>query len=201
MPQLVIDPIPKCNHLYEGTPDTNWGGGDVLEVRFVPQPKGADIISRSIMDADISAIPGGETINPTSKLELYCWSIQTASAATIHRITEAGWTEYGSTWNDSDAPTPWATPGGDYSSPTVPFTTPASLGWSTITGEDLAAFLQNALDNWGGIARMLLKVDAEHTLKGGGMYWSDDKPGLEPKLTVDYGVAAPYIRPVKLLQP
>ena len=191
MSQLVVDPITKATYIDNAYPSTNYGTTDIISVSFKPiSSKFGPFIARVLQDADISAIPPGSIIVSTSKLELYCKTVYAATAATLYRITQPDWTELGATWGDYIYPNDhWYTPGGDYSTPSVAFTTPAATGWFTITGADFAAFLQDAINNRSGIARMLLRVDTESdTLKGADFASDDDThdPSWKLKLTVDY---------------
>lgn len=207
MGQLVVDPITISAQIASSAPNANFGTANPTRVERLGGLPG-DPIGRTLMDADISAIPAGNVIASTSMLEINVQSRSSSSEpTTIHRITQAAWTEAGVTWNKYDGTNSWTTPGGDYSTPAVPFTGPAANGWLTITGADLAAFLQDALDNQAGIVRILLRVDDESlTANKGFRFYSDDdttSPSQKPKLTVDYAApsAAPFIRPVKVLQP
>lgn len=191
MAQLVVDPIAICTFVHKGFPNMN--SGSQTDVAVDDSQTSIFAIARTrrgLMRADISSI-AGETINSTSKLEVYVSVAYGATAQTIHRITQGAWTEMGATWNKYDGINAWATPGGDFSTPTVPYTSPSATGWFTITGADLAAFLQDALDNRAGIVDMLLKCDTEPQGPAKGfLFNSDDAASNKPKLTVDYGVVA-----------
>jgi hypothetical protein len=193
MGQLIVDPIPKCAYVDSNSPDTNYGSSQGMHSQYVRSGKQQpEVKQRTIMDADLSSVPVGSTIQPSSKLELYVYFVRATWPCTLHRVAQPAWTENGVTWNAYDGVNDWASPGGDYSTPAVPFTFPSATGWLTITGADLAAFLQDALDNRAGIARMLIRVDAESgSGKGGGFRSDDAEPPYEnqkPKLTIDYAV-------------
>jgi hypothetical protein len=191
MSQLVVDPITKATKIFTAAPDTNYGTDVTLAVIYTAASyKTAANVGRTLADVDISAIPAGSTIASTSKAELYCGTVLAAVAATLYRITQPAWTELGATWNKYDGTNPWAVAGGDYGDPHVHFTTPAATGWFTITGDDFAAFLQDALNNCSGIVRMLMRLDVESLTTTSGAYFASDDDTHDPswklKLTVDY---------------
>lgn len=77
--------------------------------------------------------------------------------------------------------------GGTCTTPDVPFTFPGAGGAFSITGADMAAFLQDALNSRSGNAEMLIKVDDEATTSNQEIASSDNGTAANrPKLTVDY---------------
>jgi len=190
MSQLVIDPIILAATINSGEPDLNYGTSVYLQVRYQgASTKSSAYAQRTWIEVDISAIPSGSTIASTSKLEKYCTGVDAAAAATLYRVTQTDVVELEVTWNSRKTGSAWVTPGGDYGDPHVHFTTPAAPGWFTITDAEFAAFLQDALNNRGGIGRMLLRIDTESAPTKGAAFSSDDDthdPSWKLKLTVDY---------------
>jgi len=187
-----IDPIPFSTMINSNAPTTNYGTNIKLAVGYYGTAK--TYIWRTYIEADISALIG-ETIEATSELRLYATSVLSGpEACHIYRVTQTACTEAGMTYNKYDGTNNWTTAGGDFTTPSVAFTYPAAAGDLIITGAELAAFLQDAIDSRSGIARMMLKLDTENGDRGGEFY-SDDYTGSyyllwRPELYVVYeGVA------------
>lgn len=193
MGQLIIDPITFVAHLDSHLPTTNWGDYSQPSISYtVGVTKGAAISCRTVMQADISEL-AGLTIYNTSKLEVNVWSVLSggAAACVFSRITRTDVVEAETTWNVYKTGSNWTTPGGDSANPYVNFTGPSATGWFTITGDELAAFLQDTLAR-DGIVRMLGQTVEATPTKGFGFYSDDDTgdPSRKPKLTIDHSGAA-----------
>ena len=185
MGQLILQPdeaSAKDTWIDSALSNSNFGTDVIIGIGHNTKLPGS---RRGLIDWDISSIPAGSRILSTSKIETNVTTgIFLSDGFTIHRITQTAWTEGGATWNKYDGTNNWASTGGDFSTPTVPYTGPSGLGIHTITGTDLASFLQDALDNRVGIARMLFKHDLENVIS---IYDIDSSGGtIAPKLTIDF---------------
>lgn len=152
---------------------------------------------RTLWGYDISDIPAGATILPGSKFELFLPYEATHNEGIFRgcRITQASWTET-ATWKYYDGVAgghEWTTPGGDVEFKWLFDGPPPDYSdWLTV-GEDalFIAFLQEALDDYGGDVPILLRKvtedsedwwDADTSDYGGG------EGAFRPKLTVVYAV-------------
>lgn len=178
----------ECVYIYDFQPDSNFDG-ETLTLRFIPSDKDPAKIARPLIRQDISSLAGA-TIHDTSKLRLYCSEVFTnQGAAYVYRLTQTGWTEAGVTWNKYDGVNAWGTPGGDYSTPSVPFSTPAASGWLEIAGSSpnyLSVLLQDALDNRGGAVEMILKLAIESGDSEKGCSFHAEEHFYPPELVIDY---------------
>lgn len=176
---LVVNPVAKCAHVSTLLRDQNYGDADELwacNYDFF----GTKYTCLAYMEADISSISEGATISADSKLEIYI----------AHRYTDRtmvwwwaqdAWDEGTITYNDQ--------PGG--AAPVFNYSPPEADGWFTITGEDLATWLQAMLDDKGGNASWQMHPSCLATQEGGFRFASDDDtndPSRKPKLTVVYTV-------------
>lgn len=185
MSSYVVNPIPFCTRVAVSYPDTNFGYDATSDILYSWTAK--TYAFRTILVVDLSTLIG-EIVESTSELYLRASSVLATTPATIYRITQAGVTEDGASWNKYDGVNNWATAGGDYSTPSVPFTYPAAAGDISITGAALAALIQDALDSRSGILRMIARVDTEATADRGGGILTEDyaNPAMWPRLTVVY---------------
>src|SRR3990167_2433540 len=169
-------------------PDSNFNE-TLLNIGTAASGKGNPVLwARGIIDI---TIPTGITITTNSKIEFYQQGRSRAGSkdATLARITQAAWTETGTTWNKYDGTNNWTTAGGDVSTPTVAFTFPDADGvWITMTGTETQTYLQDAVTSRSGVCRMRLKFavesdeDREFSIAS-----SEYSPvSLIPKITVDY---------------
>jgi len=193
MGQVVLQPTEgdaKDTYIDKDNPTSSNATSASLYFGQDNDPKASDHTYRTLIGWDMSAIPAGSIILSTSKLELYVvGGFGAAWEWTIHRITEALWTE-SCTWNQYDfnsnpALNQWATAGGDFGSPTAEFTFPSGTDvYKSFSSVDLAEFLQDALDNRGKLAEMLLKTDDESTRN---FRQLDSSNGTNvPILTIDF---------------
>ena len=198
MPQLDLQPdatTGKDTLIDSGNPTTNYGTNVEM---YIGNPVKTGTIYRSIIEFDISAIPAGSTILATSLLRLYVTVAGFASvAAHIYRLRRSDWVELEATWNIYKTANNWGNAGAASSttdidtSISVAYTTPAATGDSDIgasgtPGTEMAAFLQDALNNRSGKVIMLLRTDAE-TNDGYNIKSSDASTAADrPELIIDY---------------
>lgn len=189
MGQLILQPneaASKDSYINSSVPTTNFGSDVTMIIGHTTKTPAS---RRALIDWDLSSIPAGSKILSTSKLEMNVISgITNGADYEIHRITQSLWTEAGVTWDKYDGTNNWTTPGGDINSPIVPYAGPVATGNFIITGDALTAFLQDALDNRTGIARMLLKHKLENITES---YAVDSAGGAtKPKLTIVFETMA-----------
>lgn len=170
---------------------------------------GADL-GRALFGFDISSIPAGSTINSitltlTKRTEDDGSGTQDEDhTITIHElvgtIDESSVT--GPTWanRDADAPTPWTTPGGDFSATVLSSYTGNAYSDAVGTqyvfpsSSDFIATAQNALDGSGTFYLEMLSEDSEaDSDRGLFQFFSDDieddgnnEVGNFPLLTIEY---------------
>lgn len=179
--------------LGSSSPDSNQGTNVSLAMETL-SGKGQDK-ERPILIWDISELIGKTLL--TAKLTLEAGAVDDrTNTATIYRITQAGVTEAGVTWNKYDGVNAWTAAGGDYTTPSVAFAFPTSPEMTfEISGAALVAFLQDALDNRSGLARMLIRLDDPYEAQENkGCYWRSSNYATEadrPKLEVTYAGVVP----------
>jgi hypothetical protein len=190
MAELVIDPVAKCAHVSELLKDQNYGGATELWACCYDL-LGSYYRCLAYMEADVSSIPAGSTINSASKLEIYIAHRYTDDQLMTWLRANGSWEEGTITYNNQ--------PGG--TTPSFTYTGPDADGAFTITGSDLATWLQDALDNRSGLASWVTYPVALPTAESGFRFNSDDAALYKPKFTVVYAPPAvgPYLRPNKYL--
>lgn len=197
MGQLVVNPVSKAVYVTEADPDANKDGLDWLGVTYIDADKVSNRV-RSYLETDLSSIPRGAVILPTSKLDLFTRTLNIYSNAEICQwcYLSATWVENTIIWNNAPAPSSIF----DFTGPTDPGS--PGVIQTTITGQDLADFLSNALKGGYpatgvGTASWALKVKTESgsEVQKGFEPYSDDfaTAAYRPKLTVDYLVRGPTL--------
>lgn len=187
----VFGTVPD-NYCSSRNSNTNNGSATALQIGW---SSGFEL--RSIKRFDVSSIPAKSKVDASSSLVLNV-STAAASAQTfyLHRLTQAGWTEGGSTWNKYDGITTWTTAGGDYDA-TIwqTFDSPTSTGTLTITGQGLADFIADALLNRSGLLDILIRENPFTTQVLMAYSSSENATSSNrPKLTVVYTHPAVFRR-------
>lgn len=188
----IREPYPSNNYaLYQSFVNVLYAGGVKIDWW------------RNLIEFDLSGMPAHLSLD-AAKLTLGVTTAYAASASKVHRCVRAGdWVLNQATWSQFKTGSPWTTAGcghdgDDYDSATptpVPFTTPPGTGPFDITG--MLGMVNYAIDHVADILSLRLRLDDEAPGHSAGIVWDSSV------LTVTYTplVAAPYIKPVKLLQP
>jgi hypothetical protein len=142
---------------------------------------------RAILEFDVSAIPVGAHVS-SATLTLNV-TIAVAALLNVHRLTQAGFSESQATWNVYATGQAWTTPGGDYD-PTVAGTIDP-LADGPVESTDLAALVQDAIENRSGRLIMLLK-QANEGVDGNLQFSSSDHATAanRPELEIEYTLHA-----------
>ena len=188
MADLTLQPSTKDNIPSKSLPTTNYG--DVAYIRTAVW--NTDLVTiRTFLTFNASAIPAGSTIN-SATLSLYYWEWNNGNPSGLtvwaYKLTRNDWVELESTWNIYKTANNWTTAGGDYvtSNPAGGSTTfPAAYAWMTW---NIAAIVQDARDNVGGIVNLLLRFETESGDRDGLWYSRDEatQTTLRPKLVINY---------------
>lgn len=174
MAQVVVDCL-KCTFDNSGNRDVNYGGdaGVKCQTGIV---KGENYRSYYEVDLSAAGIPADAIVQSTSKFEQYITSHWEGEVGQTYRLVRntGAWDEDTLTYNnppgiDSPIVTSIAGPGG-------------ADAWYAITGSDIVPFINEALDNQGGI----FSVRLESLDTGSGFIAHSDDGANKPKLTVDY---------------
>ena len=184
--------------------------------------KGA-AIARPLFRFDLAAygVPAGSVVNWA---KLYLW-VQDSStpylplACNFWRCIRADWQGEDSEYADwihyqHNAALSWTVAGGDYLAPSIDFIIPdASLvgTFQVFSGAQVNAFVQDAITSRNRLVNIVGRLLDENPATPQIASWRTrnstfgSPPGSDwPYLEVDYtgpAVAAPYIKPTKLLQP
>lgn len=155
---------------------------------------------RTLLRTDISSIPVGSIIADTSKVRLYVTDMSggVGWAAVIYRCLRA-WVESQATWNVWSTGNNWTTPGAggygtDVYTPLVNFTSPTVGAWFEVTGAEVAAFLQDALDNRSSIVNMLLRKATDNDADNRFTFWAEGGT-YPPQIVVDYTLPVAMLLP------
>jgi hypothetical protein len=188
------------NHLETllGGTTANYGGSTYLAVRFASGSP--PTVGRPLVEFDVSAIPGGSTVN-SADLELYCFYANNTTLITPYRVlvswvegTSSGGVQAGSScWAYREYNTlAWGTAGcaqddvdaessGQCSAVSV-----SSTGWKTFDIQAATQAWVNGSDNHGVLLRHTEASDAYSYFRSSD-YTTDT--AQRPKLTIDYTAA------------
>ena len=153
--------------------------------------------TRTLMDFDITAITAGSTIDAvTCNLEIIGVSAGSPFTWACRRERRSDGAEAQATWDIYKTANNWGTAGASNTTTDVDttfaftFTGPSAAGSFDIPDSaGFRAFVQDALDNFSGIVRMLLKHNTEPGTddQGVGFYDSEDgTAGNRPSLNITY---------------
>jgi len=150
---------------------------------------------RSLMRWDLSALPGGITINAaTAELYRYGGDVENDMSIALHRVTRE-WTEGtgdftpspgGATWLTATTGVAWTTPGGDYDATVVDQTTlPAAMGNGWVRLGATAAVRTWVEDGQPNYGLLLRPLSGDYTYH---YYHSREAvtPALRPRLVVTF---------------
>lgn len=191
-PTLTVQPAAKDAYLKQDNPTNNYGSITSLQIQDYELNTW-----RTLLEFDISELPGGATLNSASlELDYYSYTTTDPVGKTIwvYKLTKQDWVQSQATWNIYKSGSDWTTPGGDYvtSDPAGGSTTfPDSYGWMTW---NVLPIVQDAYS--GSIpAEFLIRFANEGLASGDTIakWYSTDyptDPSLRPKLVIDYTVAA-----------
>ncbi len=188
MGTLIIQPSTIDNYLTSFGPDSNRGSLTSININ-----SRSTVIERGLLKFDFSAIPEPDNTTIDSAILSLFYVARTLDPVGrtywAYRLTEIGWTELGSTWNDYDGVNNWATAGGDFTttdgaSAVVPASLDTWMNW-TVTDQ-----VQYALDNTNSIAHFLIKDGTETTpANKRALFYSREKVGFDafrPKLVITF---------------
>lgn len=190
---------PPVNDTYiEGTAaTTNFDAGATLALGVVIGKSGGG--PDRILVEFTSALAAATWTITDATLTLTCYGAAAiTAAATVYRLTQS-FTEAGATYNTYDGTNNWpggAGGGGDIDTTagrTPNFTTPGATGALNIgggAGDEMAALVQDCIDNRSGVIRLLLKLDNEAPSSGNyvASFYAGENitPGNRPTLTINY---------------
>lgn len=150
----------KVAYLDGKNADTNAGGGWQIGEIYL---SGAKIYAfRPLLEYDLRGLLPGTSIVSAILTVTKIAGLNGSGgwAGTVYRLTQPAWTQAGATWNKYDGTNNWATAGGDYSTPSVAFTSPLS-GATSYTFPDIKTIVQDAIDNRSGWLELLCRPDNE----------------------------------------
>lgn len=170
MSQLIIQPSSADNWLEKYASSSNHGSVDELFIR-----NSSSATDRILLEGNFSALPNYTQITQ-ALLELYYHSYTGNNPVGLdvraRRLTQAGWTELGSTWDKYDGTNNWTTAGGDSTSnDAATATIPASFGWMSW---DVTNQIIYAQENVSKIAHFLIKYVNEDGSGSYARFYSND---------------------------
>ncbi len=178
----------------QAQPDHNYGFQEGVGHRLQYAGEAKVSWRRAIGNFDVSALAGA-TINSAKLVREVSNIVNPGVEAKLSRCTRPStWTEGGVTWNKWDGTTDWTTAGGDFDDPGPPgaitYTEPSSTGEHEILG--LKAFVEDALDNRGGIVSIITRLWDEDPEVHTEYSWRSKEYGSNIwRLVVDYTPAGP----------
>lgn len=195
-PTLTVQPNTKDTYILENVPTLNFGSYVDIIVRDE-----VDKTGRSILEFDISGLPGEAILSAASLQLRYCnYQHTNPSGKTVwaYKLTRTDWVELEATWNIYKTGSNWTATGGDYvtSDPSGgSITFPADCAWMIW---NVLAIVQDAYD--GSIAaEFLIKFETEDLASGYSLVYFHSNnytviTDLCPKLVIDYtAVEAPTV--------
>lgn len=174
--------------------DINFGNAVTMGIGTAVVGKVTNVY-RGLVRFDLSAIPLGASI-PNATLTLFAATgsiISGSQQFTVYRLTEAGWTELGVTWNQYDGSNAWTSAGGDYATQDSDSVSISSAG-ENLVFDSLAALAADAVANRNGLLHLLV-IGPElgsnnHML----VHSSDGADSAKwPKLVVDFEAPVPQL--------
>jgi hypothetical protein len=189
MPTLVLqppegDPTHRDTYIASGVyQGTNFGNDIFVSVGVQNIIKEAYSLFRAILRFDLTALIGATILDAALTLT-YSHGNVTNETFRIHRLTQPNWTEFGTTWNNYDVATPWATPGGDFvATPTqsLVLSSPGNLVF-----DQVKPLVEDAIRYRGGLLDVLIK-SAELSFQILNFHSSGNAtPANRPTLLVNY---------------
>lgn len=190
---LTIQPSGKDGFFRKVQPTENTGGSVDISVY-----NRLSRIRRSVLEFDISGIPGGAEISSaTLGLYYYNHAYDDPSGLTVwaYKLTRIDWVELEATWDIYKTGSNWTAAGGDYvtTNPAGGSTTfPADYGWMSW---DVKAIVEKAISDAWSVAELLIKfetesLEADYSLP---VFHSNnyvDDLAKRPKLVIDYTFVA-----------
>lgn len=200
--QQGVTPVPGYMstdaYIRSTSPTSNTGSIDTLKVGRTTTSQ--DYL-RSVLSFDLSSLPTQATITSvTLTLSQYTDSSSPTTVYDVQvRLLDKGFTESVVTWNKADAATNWTIAGGDYLSDTLSsLPLSANLGTSNTISRTFAsssffvAAAQSSLASSSHQLNLELVTTAEaQASRVIYNFWSNNKPGFTPALTVTYQVPEP----------
>ena len=190
MPTLTIQPSNIDNHIFEhaasGGDDTNFGTTAALRIGDI----GAGAIYRALFKFDFSALPDNIVIT-SATFSLYFFSVLAGTpegrTLDLKRLTQTGWVELESTWNDYSTGNAWVAGGGDFTETLKASTIiPAVNNWIDF---DVLGQVSYAIKNVSKVAHFIVMDANDDDGSNRGEYYSKDEvtqTTLRPKLVIEY---------------
>ncbi len=184
---LTVQPSTKDTYIRDGSSsDNNYGAETSIWLKKAP----VDYQRRSILSFDFSALEDSAVIE-SAYLDLYYWNNSIGNdpageTVEVNRLTQTSWVEGVATWNDYKNPTPWNTPGGDYTTTDqAAVLMPGAFGWVRWTVTEQVRYAQK---NTSEIANMLAMFSPSAANKAGARFYSKDyaDPSKHPRLIINY---------------
>jgi hypothetical protein len=196
--QLVLQPDAAAGidtYLMDGSnADVNFGNAAVIGIGTSQSGKFTNRV-RGVVRFDLSVIPvGASIVNATLTLFAATGGSVTGPAQfKAYRLTQAGWTEFGATWNKYNGTNSWGTAGGDYTSDGQDSAT-INSGAEDLVFDALAQLAADAVANRNGLLHLLV-VGPEAGVNNHLLAHSSDggEAAKRPKLVVEYEAPRPSL--------
>lgn len=180
-------------------PTVNYGGNSAIQLgkQFIGESKSR--LDRAIGNFNVDELAGA-IINSAKLVREIVTVTNGGVDATLSRCTRpADWVELEVTWDDYRSGNAWTGGGGDFDDTGPPavitYTEASATGIHEITG--LEDFVEDALDNRGGLVSIILQLadeDPDETTRF--QWWSKDKGSDIWRLVIDYTLPDPGRRSI-----
>ena len=94
--------------------NNNFGQGGELTIGTRIVGKTSQTLFRALLRFDVTQLIGASITGAALTITAGGGSLSVDETFTLHRLTQANWTELGATWNVYDGANAWTTPGGDF---------------------------------------------------------------------------------------
>ena len=160
MAEITLYPYDDSS-LSSTSPDSNYGLGDGGAIGAVYAGGDKAVLMRLIGRFNVTPVQNSTLVSAKLVLSTTTF-LGSGRAGTVHRITNpTTYVELEVTWNDEYLDSPWATYGGEYTTPPpgVGFTMPGGAGDWEIPG--MLAFVTDAIASRSNIVTVILRLDDE----------------------------------------
>ena len=165
--------------------NNNFGQTGELTIGTRIVGKSSQTLFRALLRFDVTQLVGASITSAALTITAGGGSLSVNETFTLHRLTQANWTELGATWNAYNGANAWTTSGGDFDPTPAQSLTIPTVQYLVFDG--LGAIVEDALRLRGGLLDVLIKG----TATGGSKYLdcyssSDPTPENRPKLVIHY---------------